>query len=103
GGRPVVMAAGLHIMASLLWSVSPNLATLSAFRVLQGVAASGAAVVAMAVVRDVASGRGFVVIMSRLLLVMGAAPVLAPTLGSQVLRWTQWRGVFVSLAVLGVL
>jgi DHA1 family bicyclomycin/chloramphenicol resistance-like MFS transporter len=32
--------------------------------------------------------------MSRLLMVMGVAPVLAPTLGSQVLRWTQsQRGV----------
>lgn len=41
--------------------------------------------------------------MSRLLLVRGAAPVLAPTLGSQVLRWTQWRGVFVVLAVIAVL
>ncbi len=41
--------------------------------------------------------------MSRLLLVMGAAPVLAPTLGSQLLRWTQWRGVFVTLAGIAVL
>jgi DHA1 family bicyclomycin/chloramphenicol resistance-like MFS transporter len=37
------------------------------------------------------------------LLVMGAAPVLAPTLGSQVLRWTEWRGVFVTLAGVGAL
>ena len=53
---------------------------------------------ALAIVRDVAKGQAFVVMMSRLLLVMGAAPVLAPTLGSQLLRWTQWRGVFVTLA-----
>jgi MFS family permease len=37
------------------------------------------------------------------MLVMGAAPILAPTLGSAVLRWTDWRGVFVVLAVLGSL
>ena len=101
--RPLLIAAGLHVVASLLCALAPNLAALSALRVLQGIAASGAAVVALAVVRDVASGRAFVVIMSRLLLVMGAAPVLAPTLGSQVLRWTQWRGVFVSLAAIGAL
>jgi DHA1 family bicyclomycin/chloramphenicol resistance-like MFS transporter len=35
------------------------------------------------------------------MLVMGAAPVLAPTLGGELLRFTNWRGVFVALAVLG--
>jgi DHA1 family bicyclomycin/chloramphenicol resistance-like MFS transporter len=72
-------------------------------RVLQGITAAGAAVVALAIVRDVSNGRAFVVMMSRLLLVMGVAPVLAPTLGSQVLRFTQWRGVFVVLAVISAL
>jgi DHA1 family bicyclomycin/chloramphenicol resistance-like MFS transporter len=101
--RPLLVGAGLHIVASLLCAIAPNVVALSAFRVLQGIAASGAAVVALAVVRDVANGRTFVVMMSRLLLVMGAAPVLAPTLGSQLLRWTQWRGVFVSLAGIAAL
>jgi DHA1 family bicyclomycin/chloramphenicol resistance-like MFS transporter len=40
---------------------------------------------------------------SRLMLVMGVAPVLAPTLGGELLRITSWRGVFVFLAVYGVL
>jgi DHA1 family bicyclomycin/chloramphenicol resistance-like MFS transporter len=101
--RPMLIGAGLHIVASILCAIAPNVVALSAFRVLQGVAAAGAAVVALAVVRDVAHGRAFVVLMSRLLLVMGAAPVLAPTLGSQVLRWTEWRGVFVTLAGLSAL
>jgi DHA1 family bicyclomycin/chloramphenicol resistance-like MFS transporter len=37
------------------------------------------------------------------MLVMGAAPVLAPTLGSELLRWTQWRGIFVALGLFGLL
>ncbi|MGC8020765.1 MFS transporter, partial [Salmonella enterica] len=41
-------------------------------------------------------------ILSRLMLVMGAAPVLAPTLGGLVLALVSWRGVFVVLAILGV-
>jgi DHA1 family bicyclomycin/chloramphenicol resistance-like MFS transporter len=101
--RPLLIGAGLHILASLLCAIAPNIVALSAFRILQGIAASGAAVVALAIVRDVANGRTFVVMMSRLLLVMGAAPVLAPTLGSQLLRWTQWRGVFVTLAGIAAL
>jgi MFS transporter, DHA1 family, multidrug resistance protein len=57
----------------------------------------------MAVVRDLYSGRPAATVLSRLMLVVGVAPVLAPTLGSQVLRWTDWPGVFVALAVIGVL
>jgi DHA1 family bicyclomycin/chloramphenicol resistance-like MFS transporter len=101
--RPLLVGAGLHIAASILCAIAPNVLALSTFRVLQGLAASGAAVVALAIVRDVASGRTFVVMMSRLLLVMGAAPILAPTLGSEILRWTQWRGVFVVLAGIAAL
>jgi DHA1 family bicyclomycin/chloramphenicol resistance-like MFS transporter len=101
--RPILYGAALHIVASILCAVAPNVATLCVFRTVQGIAASGAAVVAVAIVRDVSNGRTFVVMMSRLLLVMGAAPVLAPTLGSEILRWTQWRGVFVTLAAISVL
>lgn len=38
----------------------------------------------------------------RLVLVIGASPVLAPTIGGEMLRWTDWRGVFLALAVLGL-
>jgi DHA1 family bicyclomycin/chloramphenicol resistance-like MFS transporter len=38
---------------------------------------------------------------SRLMLVIGASPVLAPTVGGEVLRWSDWRGVFAVLAALG--
>jgi DHA1 family bicyclomycin/chloramphenicol resistance-like MFS transporter len=60
-------------------------------------------VVATAVVRDLFTGLAAAKVFSRLMLVMGVAPILAPTLGSQLLRWTQWRGVFVALAIFGVL
>lgn len=99
---PLIAGIGVHVLASLLCVVAPNIAALGALRVLQGMGAAATAVVTMAVVRDVSSGVGAARLLSRLMLVMGVAPVLAPTLGSQILRFTQWRGVFVALAVLGV-
>ena len=69
---------------------------------LQGVGTAAGAVVALAVVRDLFDGRAAAVMLSRLFLVMGAAPVLAPTIGGEILRVTSWRGVFVLLAVYGV-
>ncbi len=62
---------------------------------------SAAVVVARAVVRDEYDGAAAAGAFARLVLVMGAAPVLAPVAGAQVLRLTSWRGVFVLLAAFG--
>ena len=100
--RPLLWGVGVHVVASLLCAVAPNLATLGLLRVVQGVGAAAGGVVAMAIVRDLVSGVAAAKVISRLILVLGAAPILAPTLGSFVLRLTDWRGVFVVLAVFGV-
>jgi DHA1 family bicyclomycin/chloramphenicol resistance-like MFS transporter len=100
--RPLVAGIALHVLASLLCMVAPDIVTLGILRVLQGLGVAAAVVVATAMVRDVSSGVGAARLLSRLMLVMGAAPVLAPTLGSQILRFTDWRGVFVALALLGL-
>ncbi|SCE69460.1 MFS transporter, DHA1 family, bicyclomycin/chloramphenicol resistance protein [Micromonospora chokoriensis] len=102
-GRRIPLLAGLaaHIVASVLCVFAPTIAVLGALRVLQGLGVAAATVVATAVVRDLFSGASFARIFSRLMLVMGLAPILAPTLGSGLLRWTEWRGVFAALAVLG--
>ena len=101
--RPLIAGTALHIVASLGCALAPNIAVLGALRVVQGLGAAAAAVIAMAVVRDLFSGSSFAQLLSRLLLVMSAAPILAPTLGSELLRWTQWRGIFAALMVFGVL
>ncbi len=100
--RPLIAGLVLHVIASALCVVAPDVVTLGGLRVLQGLGVAASSVVAMAVVRDLFSGTAFAQLFSRLMLVMGAAPVLAPTLGGAVLRWTQWRGVFVVLAGFGV-
>ena len=76
----------MHVLASVLCVFAPNIAVLGGLRVLQGLGAAAATVVAMAVVRDLFTGLAAAKVFSRLMLVMGAAPILAPTLGGQVLR-----------------
>jgi DHA1 family bicyclomycin/chloramphenicol resistance-like MFS transporter len=103
-GRRAPLLAGIavHIFASILCVIAPNLAVLGALRALQGLGAAAAAVVAMAIVRDLFEGFAAAKLISRLMLVMGAAPILAPTLGGITLNWTSWRGVFVVLALFGI-
>lgn len=100
--RPLIYGLILHVVASALCVVAPDVMTLGVLRVLQGLGVAASSVVAMAVVRDLFDGSAFAKLFSRLMLVMGAAPVLAPTLGGAVLGWTQWRGVFVALAGFGI-
>src|SRR4051812_42670326 len=92
--RPLLAGTALHVLASLLVLVAPNLAVLGALRVMQGVGTAAGAVIAIAVVRDLYDGRAAATMLSRLFLVLGAAPVLAPTIGGEMLRYTSWRGGF---------
>lgn len=100
--KPLIIGLCIHVLASLLCVIAPNVAVLGTLRILQGFGAAAAAVVANAVVRDLYSGMAAAKMFSRLMLVMGVAPIIAPTIGSQMLRWTSWRGVFAALAVIGV-
>ncbi|MGY2064157.1 multidrug effflux MFS transporter [Blastococcus sp. SYSU DS0619] len=101
--RPLLAGTALHVIASLLVLVAPTIAVLGTLRVLQGVGAASGAVIALAVVRDLYDGRAAATMLSRLFLVLGAAPVLAPTIGGEILRFTTWRGVFAVLAGYGLL
>lgn len=101
--RPLLVGTAVHVVASALCIIAPNVAVLGGLRVLQGIGAAAGAVVAMAIVRDMFTGRAAATLLSRLILVMGAAPVIAPTLGGELLRYTSWRGVFAALALYGLL
>jgi DHA1 family bicyclomycin/chloramphenicol resistance-like MFS transporter len=101
--RPLLAGVALHCAASLLCAVAPDVVSLSAVRVLQGFAGAAISVNAMAIVRDQFVGIAAARLLSRLMLVIGAAPVLAPTLGGLILQYTSWRGIFVVLAGCGVL
>jgi DHA1 family bicyclomycin/chloramphenicol resistance-like MFS transporter len=99
---PLIIGTVIHIVASILCLLAPTVEVLTSARVLQGLGASAGAVLALAMLRDLYSGRDAAKLLSRLILVMGVSPVLAPTLGSALLSWTQWRGVFVALAIIGL-
>jgi DHA1 family bicyclomycin/chloramphenicol resistance-like MFS transporter len=101
--RPLLVGIAVNVVTSLLCAAAPTIVVLDVLRVLQGVGAAAASVVAMAVVRDLFTGRAAAAVISRLVMVMGLAPVLAPSLGSAVLEVGSWRTVFVVLAGLGVL
>jgi DHA1 family bicyclomycin/chloramphenicol resistance-like MFS transporter len=88
------------MLASLLCLLAPNIEVLGVARGLQGVGAAAAMVVAIAVVGDLFADSAAATVMSRLMLVLGVAPVIAPSLGAAVLLKASWHWVFAVLVVL---
>lgn len=100
---PLILATLLHIAASIGIALSASILLLGILRVVQGFGAAAGGVVAMAMVRDLFTGRVLIRMFSRLALVNGLAPVIAPVLGSWLLTITSWRGIFWVLAGYGAL
>ena len=98
--RPLMAGIVLHMLASLLCLVAPNIVVLGVARSLQGVGAAATMVVALAIVGDLFTDSTAATVMSRLMLVLGVAPVIAPSLGAAVLLRFSWHWVFAVLVVL---
>lgn len=98
---PLVCANAVHIVASLLAASAADIVMLNVTRVFQGFGAAAGSVVAMAMVRDLFGGQRLVHMLSRLALVSGVAPVVAPVIGAWLISWTDWRGTFIFLAGFG--
>jgi len=99
----LMMGMIAYTVASVLCAFTHSIVLLIFLRFLQGLAGAAGIVVARAVARDHFSGINLTNFFALLMLVNGAAPVLAPVVGAQILRFTTWHGVFVVLSALGVL
>ncbi|QGH69435.1 multidrug effflux MFS transporter [Pseudactinotalea sp. HY158] len=100
--RPLLAGVGVHVLSSLAMIGAPTIGVLMALRVLQGFGAASGAIIALAIVRDLFVGRGASTMLSRLVLVTGIAPVLAPAVGGFMLSFTGWRGIFLVLAAVSL-
>nr|WP_241429017.1 multidrug effflux MFS transporter [Agrococcus sp. ARC_14] len=101
--RPLLIATSVHVLASVAVAMAPDIVTLMLMRVVQGFGAAAGTVVAMAMVRDLFGGKQLTTALSRLALVIGIAPIAAPVLGSWLVGFLHWRGLFWILAGYAVL
>lgn len=100
---PLIMGVTVYAIVSVLCVYSPNVEMFIILRFIQGLAGAAGIVISRASVRDLYSGVELTKLFALLMLVNGAAPILAPIVGAEVLNYTSWRGVFGVLSVLGVL
>lgn len=101
GRRPVIVAgaACYCVGAALAW-VAPSLEWLLAARLLQGLGAAGPRVVALAIIRDLYSGRAMAQMVSFVIVVFTLVPAIAPSLGAAIIALSgNWRGIFPAFIV----
>ncbi|MEV7279542.1 multidrug effflux MFS transporter [Streptomyces sp. NPDC093111] len=100
--RPLLVGMVVYVLATAVCALAPSAGLLIGFRLLQGLAGAAGIVIARAVVRDLYDGVEMARFFSTLMLISGVAPVVAPLIGGQILRITDWRGVFYVLTGVGI-
>ena len=101
--KPLYVGMMLYVIASVLCATTQNEYLLLVARTMQALGACVGSVVTRAMIRDRLHPKQMAKAFSLMVLVMGIAPILAPSLGSLVLKMASWRVIFWFLAGFGVL
>lgn len=92
--KPLLFGIGLFTVASLACALAPTLEWLLAARFAQALGGCAGMVVNRAVVRDLCSPIESARVFSKLMLVMGVAPILAPLVGGWLMLLGGWQSIF---------
>ncbi|WP_095589698.1 multidrug effflux MFS transporter [Actibacterium ureilyticum] len=92
--RVLLSGAALYTVAALAATLANSLELLLFARFVQGIGAAGPRVVAMAIIRDLYSGRQMAQLISLVMLIFAIVPAFAPSVGAAILLVTGWRGIF---------
>jgi len=98
----IIVSMSLFAAASLVCALAQSIAWLWIGRALQGMSAGAGMVVGRAVIRDIYDGAQAQRLMSRVMLIFGLAPAVAPLVGGALLALAGWRSVFVFLTLFGL-
>ncbi|AYO53387.1 multidrug effflux MFS transporter [Acinetobacter wuhouensis] len=101
--KPLYFGMALYAIASLLCVIAPDHWSLIAARVLQALGGCVGVVMARAAIRDCLDVQSSAQAFASMMIVMGIAPILAPTLGAAILHFFSWHAVFIALCIIGVM
>lgn len=101
--RPLNLCLLLFILSSIGCIFSPNITIFVIFRLMQGLAGAGGLVISKVFVTDMYSGEEMARKFAILNAVQSITPIIAPVLGSFIFSLSSWQGIFIFLALWGVL
>lgn len=101
--KPLYIGMTLYVIASIVCATTDNEYVLFVGRTMQALGACVGAVVTRAAIRDRLTAKQTAKAFSIMILVMGMAPILAPSLGALFLQFFDWHSIFWFLAAFGAL
>lgn len=100
--KPLLFGISLFVLTSFLISQVDSLNTVVALRFMQALGSCVGMVITRAIIRDSFQSKDMAKAFSLILLVMGVSPIFAPLIGSQILLFSNWRGMFIFLVGFGL-
>ena len=101
--KPLIISLVIYIISTVLIIYAPNIESMIVLRVVQGLSSAGSVVISRAIATDLYRGREMTRFFGLLMTINGIAPIISPILGSLLLEYISWKGVFVFLALIGVI
>lgn len=101
--KPTLISLLAFTLSSLALTFSPNIYFFISFRLIQGLAGSVGIVTSKAMCSDIFTGKEFAHYFYLLMAVNSIFPVIAPTIGGFFLLFGNWRLIFITLAIIGLL
>lgn len=101
--KPLLIGMLIYAIVSALCIWSGSIWSFVILRFVQGFAGAAGLVISRASVRDLYSGPELIRFMATLMIINGAAPILAPIIGAEIIGFSSWQGVFAALSVFGLL
>lgn len=101
GRRPVLIGGiSLYIAGSLLCAVAASISILVLARIIQACGAAAGFAMALALTKDLYRGIEQKKILAYIGVLIPLCPMVAPTIGTLMLQYVSWRGIFMAQAIL---
>lgn len=104
-GRRKILLIGMtfYCIGSLLCANSGSVETLIISRIIQATGSGAAVSVSTAMMKDVYTGKKLVAMLAVVQSIAMTTPVIAPVIGSFILRYTSWHGIFWTLTAVSII
>ncbi len=100
--KPIIVSLLIFIVASIACIYVNTIEQLWVVRFVQALGGCGGVVISRAVVTDYFDSSKTLKIFAILALIMGIAPIIAPSIGNGVLQLFSWKGLFSAMTLLGI-
>lgn len=101
--KPLLVGLFIYILAAIGCALSPNIETMIGMRLLQALGGCVGMVASNAIISDLYEKDKRAKAFSSIMLVMGVAPLIAPSFGSLLLKKADWEYIFYFLALFSLL